>query len=153
MARAGVEPATFRFSGGRSYQLSYLAAAHANPDEGAFSQFRPRFGGLGAVYRMPSGQVEPCRTGCAGLSGVCKRDGGIDPHDPPNAQGARGDTDHERKADEPDAVSDDRLMVTGNKGASPKASRSAVPPANRLTTAPSEQQRRQQPPGRHAIAL
>jgi hypothetical protein len=27
VARAGVEPATFRFSGGRSYQLSYLAAA------------------------------------------------------------------------------------------------------------------------------
>ena len=25
VARAGVEPATFRFSGGRSYQLSYLA--------------------------------------------------------------------------------------------------------------------------------
>jgi hypothetical protein len=25
VARAGIEPATFRFSGGRSYQLSYLA--------------------------------------------------------------------------------------------------------------------------------
>jgi hypothetical protein len=29
VARAGVEPATFRFSGGRSYQLSYLAEAPA----------------------------------------------------------------------------------------------------------------------------
>ncbi len=28
VARAGVEPATFRFSGGRSYQLSYLAVLH-----------------------------------------------------------------------------------------------------------------------------
>ena len=27
VARAGIEPATFRFSGGRSYQLSYLARA------------------------------------------------------------------------------------------------------------------------------
>jgi hypothetical protein len=25
VARAGIEPATFRFSGGRSYRLSYLA--------------------------------------------------------------------------------------------------------------------------------
>ena len=28
VARAGIEPATFRFSGGRSYQLSYLAGWH-----------------------------------------------------------------------------------------------------------------------------
>ena len=28
MARAGIEPATFRFSGGRSYRLSYLAGRH-----------------------------------------------------------------------------------------------------------------------------
>lgn len=38
VARAGVEPATFRFSGGRSYQLSYLAETpvrnrtHGDPD-------------------------------------------------------------------------------------------------------------------------
>ena len=30
VARAGIEPATFRFSGGRSYQLSYLAGRHRN---------------------------------------------------------------------------------------------------------------------------
>ncbi len=29
MARAGIEPATFRFSGGRSYRLSYLATRHS----------------------------------------------------------------------------------------------------------------------------
>ena len=28
VARAGIEPATFRFSGGRSYQLSYMAGRH-----------------------------------------------------------------------------------------------------------------------------
>jgi hypothetical protein len=28
VARAGIEPATFRFSGGRSYRLSYLAGRH-----------------------------------------------------------------------------------------------------------------------------
>ena len=31
VARAGIEPATFRFSGGRSYQLSYLAGRHRHP--------------------------------------------------------------------------------------------------------------------------
>ena len=29
MARGGIEPPTYRFSGGRSYQLSYLAALPA----------------------------------------------------------------------------------------------------------------------------
>ena len=29
VARAGIEPATFRFSGGRSYRLSYLASKTA----------------------------------------------------------------------------------------------------------------------------
>ncbi len=28
VARVGIEPTTFRFSGGRSYQLSYLAGRH-----------------------------------------------------------------------------------------------------------------------------
>ena len=31
VARAGIEPATFRFSGGRSYRLSYLAGRHRVP--------------------------------------------------------------------------------------------------------------------------
>jgi hypothetical protein len=31
VARAGVEPATFHFSGGRSYQLSYLARMRIVP--------------------------------------------------------------------------------------------------------------------------
>ena len=33
VARAGIEPATFRFSGGRSYQLSYLAGRHRSNRE------------------------------------------------------------------------------------------------------------------------
>jgi hypothetical protein len=36
VARGGVEPPTFRFSGGRSYQLSYLAPApQGNLESGA----------------------------------------------------------------------------------------------------------------------
>jgi hypothetical protein len=36
VVRGGVEPPTFRFSGGRSYQLSYLTSAGpAAPDTGA----------------------------------------------------------------------------------------------------------------------
>ena len=31
VARAGIEPATFRFSGGRSYRLSYLAGRQQVP--------------------------------------------------------------------------------------------------------------------------
>jgi hypothetical protein len=34
VARAGIEPATFRFSGGRSYRLSYLAGRHHVPRRG-----------------------------------------------------------------------------------------------------------------------
>ena len=33
VARGGVEPPTFRFSGGRSYRLSYLAPAPTNLTE------------------------------------------------------------------------------------------------------------------------
>ena len=33
VARAGIEPATFRFSGGRSYQLSYLAGRLSASDD------------------------------------------------------------------------------------------------------------------------
>ena len=32
VARAGIEPATFRFSGERCYQLSYLAKPISDPD-------------------------------------------------------------------------------------------------------------------------
>jgi hypothetical protein len=35
VVRGGVEPPTFRFSGGRSYQLSYLTAPHAIPRNGS----------------------------------------------------------------------------------------------------------------------
>ena len=35
VARGGVEPPTYRFSGGRSYQLSYLAGPARTPDGGA----------------------------------------------------------------------------------------------------------------------
>ena len=44
VARAGIEPATFRFSGGRSYQLSYLAGGTghvAEPDCLSSKQWRP----------------------------------------------------------------------------------------------------------------
>ena len=47
VARAGIEPATFRFSGGRSYRLSYLAAS------------------LG-----PSSEPEPGPTSCATPTGL-----------------------------------------------------------------------------------
>jgi hypothetical protein len=50
VARAGVEPATFRFSGGRSYQLSYLAVA----DGGVLTE-RP---GRGTPYRSAVSRFE-----------------------------------------------------------------------------------------------
>jgi hypothetical protein len=34
MARGGVEPPTYRFSGGRSYQLSYLAMKQESDPDG-----------------------------------------------------------------------------------------------------------------------
>ena len=38
VARGGVEPPTYRFSGGRSYQLSYLAGSGVEPDIGGATQ-------------------------------------------------------------------------------------------------------------------
>jgi hypothetical protein len=39
VARGGVEPPTYRFSGGRSYQLSYLAGrSGGTPDRGEATQ-------------------------------------------------------------------------------------------------------------------
>ena len=38
VARGGIEPPTYRFSGGRSYQLSYLAARENLVEKGAASQ-------------------------------------------------------------------------------------------------------------------
>ena len=35
VVRGGVEPPTFRFSGGRSYQLSYLTKTGAKPSAGS----------------------------------------------------------------------------------------------------------------------
>ncbi len=35
VVRGGVEPPTFRFSGGRSYQLSYLTKPGAKPSAGS----------------------------------------------------------------------------------------------------------------------
>jgi hypothetical protein len=40
VARAGIEPATFRFSGGRSYQLSYLAGRHRSVTTGNASRLK-----------------------------------------------------------------------------------------------------------------
>ena len=38
VARGGVEPPTYRFSGGRSYQLSYLAVINAEAPTGGATQ-------------------------------------------------------------------------------------------------------------------
>ncbi len=52
VARAGIEPATFRFSGERSYQLSYLAAGTRN-------ECHPMDGGL---LRTSTGDPDGTRT-------------------------------------------------------------------------------------------
>ena len=46
VARAGIEPATYRFSGGRSYQLSYLAVPGNGPCGRAFERRSPYRTGL-----------------------------------------------------------------------------------------------------------
>jgi hypothetical protein len=91
VARGGVEPPTFRFSVGRSYQLSYLAVALADTSarsdapglatptglEPATSAVtgrranRLRYGALlgGAVVRIPNG----IRTRAAAVKGRCPR--------------------------------------------------------------------------------
>ena len=42
VARAGIEPATFHFSGGRSYRLSYLASTAARSVWWNRAKLRPR---------------------------------------------------------------------------------------------------------------
>jgi hypothetical protein len=41
VARAGIEPATFRFSGGRSYRLSYLAGSTVSNPSASPQKWRP----------------------------------------------------------------------------------------------------------------
>jgi hypothetical protein len=41
VARGGIEPPTYRFSGGRSYQLSYLAASGPVPEPGEVYRTAP----------------------------------------------------------------------------------------------------------------
>ena len=36
VARGGIEPPTYRFSGGRSYQLSYLAVSREREPDGVY---------------------------------------------------------------------------------------------------------------------
>src|SRR5690606_15235004 len=59
VARAGVEPATFRFSGGRSYQLSYLAAPERATISLPHLSSAPALGGS----RAPQGPVGNEREG------------------------------------------------------------------------------------------
>ncbi len=55
VARAGIEPATFRFSGGRSYRLSYLADRHEGGPRGAGNP-------TAAGARFPNWQMPGMRT-------------------------------------------------------------------------------------------
>ena len=65
VARAGVEPATFRFSGGRSYQLSYLAVARERATITiSIVTGRPE----------PRTQTSHDRQAVRGMSGVCDPD-------------------------------------------------------------------------------
>jgi hypothetical protein len=55
VAKAGIEPATFRFSGGRSYQLSYLAGADG-----------PRARDTGLAWRATLTGLEPATSAVTG---------------------------------------------------------------------------------------
>jgi hypothetical protein len=55
VARGGVEPPTFRFSVGRSYQLSYLAVSFGHATRasgGAVSRVSTRNAALGAAFAL-----------------------------------------------------------------------------------------------------
>jgi hypothetical protein len=62
VARGGVEPPTYRFSGGRSYQLSYLAVHHeeqtTHERKGPTYQrsLPPKLGHKGGPGRSPAGR-------------------------------------------------------------------------------------------------
>ena len=64
MARAGVEPATSRFSGGRSYQLSYLAVPGLS-DPAVPGDLHRAPGGPGWGVATPTG-LEPATSAVTG---------------------------------------------------------------------------------------
>ena len=106
MVRGGVEPPTFRFSGGRSYRLSYLTAPGTGfPGRAVLTGFEPATStltGWRALLAALQDHVLPAdpassapngiRTRAAALKGRCPRpldDGGLRRSPPPRTRGAR----------------------------------------------------------------